>query len=79
MKVEKIESFPAGANPFNHDLMRMGHTIGKDLMLMMSNHSGEECKSLVLVNTKTGERWKLTEFSEASTGDVKELEMVIST
>jgi hypothetical protein len=75
MNLEKMEPIPPGSNPFHHDLFNMGQQIGKDLMLMFSNHSDEECKYLILVNTKTGERTKIVieeeNFSEAMNNILK--------
>lgn len=58
-KLTSLPPFPAGANPFNHDMSNMGTPMGKDLMLMHSNHATERCRFLILVDTATGERWRL--------------------
>ena len=59
IKTRKLESFPAGANPFSIDLYNMGTPFGKDLILMHANHPNEECTYFNLVNTKTGERIRI--------------------
>jgi hypothetical protein len=41
----------------------MGVRIGRNVMVMMPNHDSEECNYLIVVNTRTGERKKLT-FNE---------------
>jgi len=56
--VEK-SSIPAESNPFMNDPTNMGHEVGQNLMMMYGNHSNQECKYLIFVNTKTGERVKL--------------------
>lgn len=57
--VREVESIPPGANPFNHDLWRMGTPIDKDLILMYSNSRPDQITHVVLVNTKTGRRFDL--------------------
>lgn len=57
--VQEVESIPPGANPFNHDLWRMGTPIDKDLILMYSNSRPDQITHVVLVNTKTGRRFDL--------------------
>ena len=59
LKIVELSPFPENCNPFHHDLSHMGTPIGKDLMLMHSNHNTEECKYLIFVNTKTGKRFRL--------------------
>lgn len=54
-----LKPFPPNENPFNHDLFNMGTKMGKDLMIMHANHDTEDCKYIVLINTKTGERVKI--------------------
>jgi hypothetical protein len=59
MKVEKLESWPKNCNPFEHDVFSMGTHIGSNITILHMNHNNEECKELVLVNLKTGERIKV--------------------
>lgn len=61
-KMSEMESFPPNSNPFIHDSYNMGTKMGKDLMVMHGNHSDEECRYLLLVNTKTGKRMKVEFF-----------------
>ena len=56
MKIEHLDPIPPLGNPFHYDQYNMGQLRGKDLYLMYANHSTEECKFLILVNTKTGQR-----------------------
>ena len=58
--LEKLDSFPVGSNPFNHDLYHMGQRLGKNLIVMFKNHPDEDCPYLILVNPTTGERYKLS-------------------
>jgi hypothetical protein len=60
--IEELESIPAESNPFHHDLYNMGTQMGKDLMIMHGNHSSEDCEYLILVNTKTGRRFRIKGF-----------------
>ena len=64
MKVELLSSFPPGENPFCHDHFNMGQTMGKNVTVMFGNHSSEEMGYLIVVNTRTGERIKIT-FEDA--------------
>lgn len=59
IKTETLGSFPAG-NPFHHDLFRMGQEVGSNVMVMFEKHTHEEQPYIIVVNTKTGERLKLT-------------------
>lgn len=59
MKITQMESIPPGDNPFRHDFFNMGTPIGKDLMIMHGNHTNEVAEYLILVNTKTGERFRV--------------------
>lgn len=56
MDISNIKPFPAGQNPFCHDSYHMGIPIGKNVMVMMPNHSTENCPYLIIVNVETGER-----------------------
>lgn len=58
-RVEKLSPIPEGSNPFLYDAFNMGRYIGKNLLLMQGNHDSEECKYIILVNQKTGERTRL--------------------
>jgi hypothetical protein len=50
-------------NPFHYDLFNMGQPIAKDYILMFPMHGDQEFQFLILVNTLTGERWKIEEKS----------------
>lgn len=58
-KLVPLTPFPADCNPFCHDAFHMGTRLGKDLMVMHANHDTEDCKYLIFVNTKTGERFRM--------------------
>jgi len=60
MKIESLLSFPAGDNPFCYDAFHMGMTVGSNVIVMMPNHSREECPYLIIVNTVTGERIRVS-------------------
>lgn len=59
MKTLPFDPIPAGENPFRHDLSNMGIQIGKNVIIMLPNHSVEPCKWFIVVNTDTGERMKV--------------------
>lgn len=59
MDFVKMESFPAGENPFNHNLFHMGTRIAKDVIIMHPNHPGEETKYFIIMHVKTGEQVKV--------------------
>lgn len=50
---EELSAIPAGDNPFNHDLNRVGTEIFPGLMAM---YSTIQTQQVILVNTKTGRR-----------------------
>ena len=70
MKITTLEAFsidPAQVhvnehgciNPFHQDLWNMGTRLGTNVTLMHSNFDNAECASFVIVNTRTGERFKI--------------------
>ena len=58
MEITKLESFPPKENPFWHDLFHMGQAVGKNIMIMYSQH--ENNNYIIVINTDTGERIKIT-------------------
>lgn len=60
MDVERLESLPAKTNPFRHDLHRIGTRLGKNVVAMYEDFVDEHQKYIILVNTDTGERLKVT-------------------
>jgi hypothetical protein len=47
-------------NPFCQDQIRMGTAIGRNVTIMFSNFPRQECEYLVIVDTRTGERMRVT-------------------
>jgi hypothetical protein len=47
-------------NPFHQDIINMGTRLGKNVIVMHQNHDNDEAKFLTIVNTKTGERMRIT-------------------
>lgn len=43
-------------NPFHYDEYHMGQTIGRNIEMMLANHTTEPCKYVIFVNLTTGER-----------------------
>jgi hypothetical protein len=60
IEISEMQSFPENSNPYHHDSFHMGTPIGKDLLMMHANHPSEEMNYFILVDTKTGERFKFT-------------------
>lgn len=58
-KVEALPDFPAGENPFCHDAVNMGTEVGTNVVVMFAATSTEQCRYLIIVNTKTGKRLKV--------------------
>jgi hypothetical protein len=52
--ITDMEDFPPEANPFNHDIARMGTPIGTDWMIMYDKHQVNPY--LVIVHIPTGKR-----------------------
>lgn len=59
IEIENMEPFPAGENPFRHDLYHMGTRLGTNCIVMHSNHPTEKAKYLIVVNIETGERARI--------------------
>lgn len=66
LKVESIPNFPENCNPYHYDSYHMGRDIGENLVMLHDNHASEPMRYFILVNTKTGERSKVTIESEDS-------------
>lgn len=43
-------------NAFRQDLFNMGTILGRNVTALYSNFDREECRSIILVNTRTGQR-----------------------
>jgi hypothetical protein len=55
----KVESFPAGENPFHHDAYHMGHMgtpIASNALIMHENFHDQRAKYIIICNLETGER-----------------------
>lgn len=64
VEVQELEPFPAGSNPFWHDLSNMGTDLPRNLMIMHEGFLSQDQKDLVhqylyLVNPTTGQRIRL--------------------
>lgn len=57
--IEEMEDAKPG-NPFNSDPFHMGQRVGKDTWVMSSNHSDKPCKYLIIVDSRTGKRIRIT-------------------
>ena len=57
--IKEKESFPAGANPFNHDMTRMGTSIGNNVVVMYASGSDQETKYLIVYHKPTGKRIRI--------------------
>lgn len=60
LKIETLPSIPPNSNPFHHDRWNMGQAIGEDLYMMFSNHDSQPMEFMILVDTKTGKRVKIS-------------------
>lgn len=47
-------------NPFVGDMFNMGTIIGANVTVMYGNHAAERQAYIIVVNTETGERMKIT-------------------
>lgn len=60
-ETKTLDPFPPHhGNPFHHDPYHMGTRIGENCVVMYKNHSNEKVPYLIVVNTETGERLKVT-------------------
>jgi len=59
INMKKIDPIPPGSNPFDNDWYNMGTKIGKDLIMMYANHPHQQMKYMILVDIKTGDRFKI--------------------
>ena len=58
--VNRVDSMPAGDNPFWHDAGRMGTQIGSNVTIMHGGHPNQEQAEIIVVNHTTGERIRVT-------------------
>ena len=59
IKPQRMDSIPAGENPFCHDHYNMGARLGHNVYVMFENFAKDRCPYLIVVNTETGERVRL--------------------
>lgn len=60
MNTSEMDPIEPGTNPYLSDAFNMGMTLGTNVVVMFGNHQNEECKYLIVVNTETGERLRIT-------------------
>ena len=60
MKTEKLTPIPPNSNPFHHDAYHMGTRIASNVCIMHATHPHEKANYVIIVNTLTGERTKVT-------------------
>jgi hypothetical protein len=56
IKVQKLESFPAGANPFHYDHYQMGAYHSSNSAVMFSTFDKDKAAHIDIINRETGER-----------------------
>lgn len=64
LKVDRMESIPINANPYNHDLFHQGMHIGSNIVIMYATQksktgSTEICNYFIVCNKDTGERYRI--------------------
>lgn len=57
---EVLASFPPKENPFLHDFAHMGSTLGRNVSVMYINFPEDPMEYLIVINTKTGERIRVS-------------------
>lgn len=62
---QPMESIPPNSNPFRHDMYHMGIPIAKNCMIMYSNDKEGKCGYIIIVNSITGERLRVSLTGEA--------------
>lgn len=58
-QTQELTPYPAGSNPFHHDLSNMGTRIAANIMIMHSTHDDQIAEVFIVVNTNTGERLRI--------------------
>lgn len=59
MRVENVNE-QLCLSPMHQDLQSMGIPLGRNLMALLLNFEGDECKEVIIVDRRTGERIKIT-------------------
>lgn len=59
MKITELDSFPPNSNPFKHDHYRMGHYIGKNVIIMMEKFDNEHQNYIIVIDKVTGKRVRI--------------------
>lgn len=77
MKLRKLPPLNGGVrdkegmiNPFHEDMERMGVKVGRNAMVMMTNHDTKECQRLVVIDLRSGKRLEV-EFDTTPTDPVE--------
>ena len=69
VEVENLPKWPENCNPMQEDLSNMGTPLAIGYYLLHSFHENEEIAPFVIVNTKTGERARITISAKSSSQD----------
>jgi hypothetical protein len=72
MRVETMESIPAKSNPFVRDGYHMGTRVASNVVVMHATFDAQCASYIIVVNTDTGERMRITMFDGSPFGIVKE-------
>ena len=59
LQLQRISFLPPNANPFKHDLVRMGRVFAQDWTMMYMHHPHEQFKTTIFIHTPTGVRFAL--------------------
>lgn len=60
MKATEAEKEEGYINPFLQDSFHMGTRLGKNVIIMHRNFDSDDASYLIVINTKTGERKRIT-------------------
>ena len=64
IKVERLESWEANCNPMHKTVSEMGTILGTNIEVLHMNFASGYAEYIIVVNTITGERVKLTFSNE---------------
>ncbi len=60
IQIQRLNDNPPNDNPFWHDNFNMGHKIAENVYAMFATFPSQKASFLIVINTETGERVKLT-------------------
>jgi len=68
MRTEVLKGIPPQSNPFHYDAFNMGTQVASNCIIMHDSHNDQKTRSIIVINTDTGERMRVYLVEEKTPG-----------